>query len=595
MSKGQRSREKFWVIFSVAIVLLAASLAFFEFFFQNKVFARVYLGELNLGGKQRVQIIDLISPYLAVFEKETLVLKIDDRKYTLFFSDLNLKYDTAQTAEKIYQFGRSKSLPSAIKEQFYLILGRKKVSPVFDYDEEKLNKWLLDIKQKEEVAVRDATLTLNNGKVEVLAEREGRVLNDKKLLKEVVFKINHLDKREIVENTVLVLPKVRKENTLKAKALAKEFLSQEIILKTDNLKEELGHEIKEEWLEFVNERGELKFVINQEKIRSYIETLAKKIDRSTIDAKLKMEEGRVVIFQPSQDGLLLEREKAVSLIEKAIGDNGQEIILPVKVIKAPVRTETVNDFGVKESIGKATTSFKGSPQNRIHNIQVGTSFFNGLLIKPGETFSTLDVLGAVSSEQGFLPELVIKEDRLIPEVGGGLCQVSTTLFRAALNSGLEIIERQNHSFRVRYYEPPVGMDATIYSPRPDLKFKNNTLAYILIQAKTDETSITFDFFGAKDSRQIEITQPQVFNFKQPGDPIYIEDSTLPKGETKQIEKAVNGADAVFYYKVTLGGKIIEQKTFKSHYVPWKAKYKVGTKEETSSEPAPNGEPPQPTP
>lgn len=595
MNKRKSSHEKFWLFFSMAVVLLAALLMFFEFFFQNRVFARVYLGELNLGGKEKSEIENSINFYLSDFEKKNLTLIIDEKKYEISFSDLELKYNAPKTGEAIYQFGRSQSLSRAIQEQFSLFFGRQKITPVWEYNEEKLKIWLLEIKQKEEIKVKDAALNLKNGTVEILEEREGKILNDKKLFKEIVRKISHLDEKKIVENTALILPKVRQENVLKAKTLAEEFLSQEITLKTDDFKELVGQKTKEGWLEFVGESGELKMVINQEKIRAYVETLAKKTDRPAIDAKLKIEEGRVVVFQPSQDGFSLQKEETVELIEKAVSHNEKEIILPIKVTKSPVRTETVNDFGIKESIGTAITYFKGSPQNRVHNIQVGASFFNGLLIKPRETFSTLDVLGSVSFEQGFLPELVIKEDRLIPEVGGGLCQVSTTLFRAALNSGLEIVERQNHSFRVRYYEPPVGMDATIYSPRPDLKFKNNTSSYILIQAKTDETSITFEFFGTKDGRQIEITQPQVFNFKTPGDPVYIEDSTLPKGEVKQIEKAVNGADAVFYYKVTLSGKVLEQKTFKSRYVPWKAKFKVGTKEEPLVEATSTSEPPQPTP
>jgi vancomycin resistance protein YoaR len=192
-------------------------------------------------------------------------------------------------------------------------------------------------------------------------------------------------------------------------------------------------------------------------------------------------------------------------------------------------------------------------------------------------------LGKIDASSGYLEELVIKDNRTTPEFGGGLCQVSSTLFRAALNAGLNIVERQNHKYRVSYYEPPVGMDATIYDPAPDFKFQNNFGSFIYIQSKIAGTKITFEIYGTKDSRVVEISAPVLGDIVDPGAPVYVETDTLAPGEKKQIEKAHQGATARFDYKVSKDGQVIQQTTFVSKYVPWPERWLVG-----------KGTPPTPT-
>ena len=183
-------------------------------------------------------------------------------------------------------------------------------------------------------------------------------------------------------------------------------------------------------------------------------------------------------------------------------------------------------------------------------------------------------LGAVDESHGYLPELVIKEGKTIPEFGGGLCQVATTLFRAALATGLPITERQNHSYRVSYYEP-AGTDAAVYDPQPDVRFINDTGNYVLIQTRTAKNDLYFEFWGVKDGRQATTTAPTIFNITKPDPQKTIVTTDLKPGEKKCTEKAHNGADAFFDYTVTYLNGTVKQKRFKSHYVPWQAVCMVG--------------------
>ena len=164
--------------------------------------------------------------------------------------------------------------------------------------------------------------------------------------------------------------------------------------------------------------------------------------------------------------------------------------------------------------------------------------------------------------------------------GGGVCQVSTTLFRAALNAGLPIIERRAHSYRVYYYEQgyPVGLDSTVYDPTTDLKIKNDTGNYVLLQTKIDTKNmhLTFELYGANDGRIVEISKPVITQSTPPPPDQYVDDPNIAAGIVKQVEHSAWGAKVVFEQKVTKGGELIFSKKFFSTYKPWANVYLKGT-------------------
>lgn len=267
-------------------------------------------------------------------------------------------------------------------------------------------------------------------------------------------------------------------------------------------------------------KKETTFSVNKEKIKEFANELADNINKDPINAIFKVEEDGTISFTPDQEGISIDIDKSISVISGALTSYGpfqetKEIDLPYDISKPEIRSSDVNSMGINTLIGEGKSNFRGSPKNRIFNINVATEKFNGVLIKPGEEFSFVGTLGPVDGEHGYAPELVIKQDRTEPEFGGGICQVSTTAFRAAINSGLEITARRNHAYPVAYYNPQ-GMDATVYIPKPDLKFINNTPSNILIQTKIEGTILTFQFFGTSDGRKVEINGPKVLERKPDG-------------------------------------------------------------------------------
>lgn len=232
------------------------------------------------------------------------------------------------------------------------------------------------------------------------------------------------------------------------------------------------------------------------------------INQPTKNAKLVLDETGVWAkeFEPGQNGQGLDLYKTYKLL--AAGQN--KITLPVLVSKPTNALGDTNELGIIELVATGESDFKGSPYNRRVNINVGASRFQGLVLKPGEEFSFNKFLGDVDGENGFLPELVIKKTGTVPEFGGGLCQVSSTAFRAAMNAGLPITARRNHSYAVQYYAPQ-GTDATIYPGVQDFKFINDLSSHLLIRTRIEGNKLFYDFYGTKDDRKISFDGPYQYD------------------------------------------------------------------------------------
>lgn len=321
---------------------------------------------------------------------------------------------------------------------------------------------------------------------------------------------------------------------------------------------------------------------NQKKLEEALKAFNQAVFQPPQNALFQFKNGRVTAFRPEKEGQALNLEKAVQEIKEKLGQSPPliKVELTSRPLKPAITIEQANHLGIKERLSQGISYFWGSPPSRIHNIILASSKLNGQLIKPGEVFSFNRSLGDVSPNTGYQQALIIKQGRTILDDGGGVCQVSTTLFRAALNAGLPIIERWPHSYRVSYYEQGgfgPGLDATVFSPSVDLKFKNDTPAHILIQvqADTQTKTLVFELYGTNDGRMVTLSSPKIWKQTPPPEDFYQDEPSLPQGVVKQIEKSIPGAKVSFDWQVKRNGAIINQKAFFSTYQPWQAIYLKG--------------------
>lgn len=327
---------------------------------------------------------------------------------------------------------------------------------------------------------------------------------------------------------------------------------------------------------------------SEQKLISVISPISEKLKIDPVNSLFTFQNGRVTVFKPSQNGQNVDYEKLkneVSLNTKTIISSQHpqtvKINIPLKIIEPEITTEKANNLGIKELIGTGTSLFQHSIPGRIYNVNLAASRLNGILVPPDTVFSFNNALGDVSAFTGYKQAYVIQNGKTVLGDGGGVCQVSTTLFRAILNAGLPIVERHAHAYRVGYYEEdsPPGIDATVFSPSVDLKFKNDTGNYILIQTYIDPTvlRLTFELYGVKDGRQISLTKPVILSQTPALPDVFQDDPTLPVGQTKQVDFSAAGAKVYFTRQVEKDGKQIISDNFSSNYQPWAAVYMRGTK------------------
>jgi vancomycin resistance protein YoaR len=328
---------------------------------------------------------------------------------------------------------------------------------------------------------------------------------------------------------------------------------------------------------------------SEETFNRVLTPFAEKVNKEPINAIFDFQNGKVLTFKPSENGQMIDIEKAkkdlTSQFEKILLKQiPQKINLPisVKTLFPKITTDKANNLGIKEMIGMGTSLFQHSIQGRIFNVTLAASKINGALIAPNEIFSFDKALGDVSAFTGYKQAYIIQNGKTVLGDGGGVCQVSTTFFRALLNAGLPITERHAHAYRVGYYEEdgPPGLDATIFSPDVDLKFKNDTDNYILVQTRIDPETLKLSIFlyGTLDGRTVTLTQPIVSNRVPPPPDQYQDDPTLPKGTLKQVDFSAEGSKVSFSRVVTKNGKKIISENYISNYAPWQSIYLRGTKE-----------------
>jgi vancomycin resistance protein YoaR len=291
-------------------------------------------------------------------------------------------------------------------------------------------------------------------------------------------------------------------------------------------------------------------------------------------------DGEIIFSGNPQSGYNIDYEKFYYLVNEAFLQKVRYVRIPAKksFSKVVVNDESLYRQGIKEIISIGESNFAGSSWARRKNISVAANLYNGEIISKGKIFSFNEILEDVSEKRGFVKELVIKGNKTEKEYGGGVCQVSTTVFRTAFLGGLDIRRRRSHSYAVPYYRPH-GLDATIYLEVQDFRFKNNTNGDILIQTVVDGDIIKFIFYGTRDDRKVEIEGPFISDYKKAPAPIIEETNKIPPGEKQIVSYAHDGFFARWHRIVTWEDGEVEEELLNSNYRPWPARILQGIEEQ----------------
>lgn len=585
----------FIIFYAILVLLIFLLLTYFSFEerFKNRIYPNVYFSGLNLSNLTRDEAQILVENKVNDFEDDGIKITLNNKEiywYNLkasFDPDLAsipVIYNISNVSSQAYLVARDGTWLE-IFNKIKSLFSRTDLKLEFSLDEDEICKIIKENFSELETPVKESGLIF---KEEVVAGIKKIVFSTQTgssgyEIDYELFLSNLRSRIEILNNEDISLKIIEKKPKIEISSISDLPLQAEELLKLapfELISNEKKSSFKIETLEFaswIEVKEDLSLGLNEKVLGEFFDkNIAPEVNQEALQPRIELRGERVSIFEPGRNGLALDYEASILAIEEALKNkdiSNISLVVKVEEIEKINSSKQSNELGIFELIGSGHSNFAGSSYNRRHNIKVGANRLHGLIIKPGEEFSLVAVLGAVDGSTGYLQELVIKDNRTIPEYGGGLCQIATTIFRTALGAGLPITERRNHSYRVSYYEP-AGTDATVYLPKPDFKFKNDTGNNILIQARFEGTNdMYFDLWGKSDGRVATTSAPVIYNIIKPGPTKIIETTDLKPGEKKCTERAHNGADTYFDYSVVYNyGQESENKVdvrFSSKYVPWR--------------------------
>jgi vancomycin resistance protein YoaR len=530
-------RKTIAISFAALLLLIPIIYAlWFNLRYQDTSFPGIDLEGKSYTGLSRTEAEDQLSAEIAGVYTDGMTFSYYDKTFKAALSELGCAIDVPASVGQIFSYGHGSDLPEALRQQAMLLSGPVHFEYILDCGD-------LPIKEERwkdisviETPAQDFSYDYDNGNFIPVAAEEGFVIDRNDLEEDIRKNLLGLRNDPIALQLVKDDPEIREDDGEVGLRRAKNLLTYSVTLKYEETSWNVPLEDFGSWIGFAPEKGEegrtvLSPAPDTAKIQSYLVSMTPQVNREPVNATLELKDGKVSVFALSQDGIELDMEASADKIGDAIFQEayyekaatpgkteggtittGTEPIIVELIVKnvAPeLTTDNIDNLGLTKLLATGESDFHGSTKSRVHNVTVGASRFNGVLIGPGDTFSFNSILGEVGPNEGYLPELVIKQGKTIAEYGGGLCQVSTTAFRGAVAAGLEVTERSNHAYAVKYYAPQ-GTDATIYPPHPDLAFINNTPNYILLQTHISGTKLYFDYYGTDDDRKVETEGPVVY-------------------------------------------------------------------------------------
>lgn len=610
-------KNKKIIIISASALFLLLAVFFVSYYswasnYRNKLLDRTFIGNTNLSEMNRFEVEKVLRDKEGEIREIGIEFEYGDKTITFPLSlqssspdipEPNLKYAESFTFEHDKTIDnlfarKNNSFKNYLKNIIFKDRQRE-YKLYYSYSPQILKEWIDASFPQAIIEPENAYFSLEkDGEDSVLInnqEKIGKTINELLLRSDLEAQLSSLQYPKIILKTKSKYPVINQAELENFREEAEKLLIQgDFVLyfpeTVGDKEEKLFFEVEKQelitWVSAKADSGSLTLEYDTKKIKKYLEeNVAKSLNIEVTLPRFDIEGGKVVSWRTGKNGREISLATSSNNIIEALSSSLEEAEIEVYELNVADFNDG-NDFKIEELIGTGHSNFAGSSYNRRHNIKVGADAIHGILIKPGEEFSLVENLGEIDAAGGYLPELVIKGNKTIPEYGGGLCQVATTIFRSALGSGLPITARRNHSYRVSYYEP-AGTDATVYDPWPDIKFLNDTNNYVLIQSRIEGNDIYFDFWGTKDGRIATTTDPVIYNIVAPPPTKIIETDELAPGEKKCTERAHNGADAYFDYIVIYpeGATTTphQEVRFRSHYVPWQEVCLVGKEVEVIEE------------
>jgi vancomycin resistance protein YoaR len=548
----------------------------------------VWVWNVSLGGMSPEEALPRLQAELPLHQPNIVIVGPEGQRWAFSPASLGMTVDTQATLARAAAIGHGER--DSVAERLNVMLDGVTLSPILAWNDHQSLAQLQSIADELYRPAQDAQVRRSGAQLQLEPSLEGRQMNISATLQVLLPHLYALEAVEIVPVLDIISPQIPDARAQQALGVAQNVLAQSLTLLVPDPREgdpgpwTMTPDVMASMLMVVIAEEGVSVGLDEAALAQFLGPLALALFRDPVNATFRLNVATLELVHeaPSVTGREMDVAASVERINTMLR-NGEHYV-PLVLFETPPDypdTITAADLGIIEQVAVGESYFTGSSSARDRNIRLGASKFDGVIIKPGQTFSFNEYLGDISPEAGYDQSYVIIGNRTVLGVGGGICQVATTAFRVAYFGGYPIVERWPHAYRVGYYELGgfgPGFDATIYSPIVDFRFTNDTPHHILIQTEVDaaRSRLRFVFYSTKTGRTVEQIGPNSGAPVSPETPIYEYDAALPAGSVVQDEKPINGLRA------TLGrivrdaeGRVLYQDTFVSNFVPWPARYRYG--------------------
>lgn len=576
----------------LALVIVTAS---YQAQHSNRVFTGVSVWGVDLSGLTREQARDALATTIPDARAGAVELVDPGTGQTWRQSpaSLGINYDLEQTVEAAYGVGRRGGPVQALHDQFLSWYYGRPLAPVIIFDEAELYSALGGVATTIERPALDSSLQFDGNTLAYTAGQIGRRLDVANTVERLSQPLSSFRDARVELLVHEIPPHVldAPETTARVQAIVGSPMTlyfQEPLADLDLDRVVVSPQELAQWLRVEMVEGErsasYNVFIDEEAVRQWLTQIEAQVYRQPQNARFYFDDNtaELVLVEPHVNGRALNVEATLEQFMAQVGTSNRTVPFVVEDIRPTVHSKvTAAELGITGLLSESTTWFYGSTPERKHNIARAAAQFFGIVVAPGEEFSFNRYLGDVTEEAGFTTGLIILGGQTVEGIGGGVCQVSTTLYQTAFWAGFPTTARLEHGYRVHYYDDGEGpgMDATVFEPLVDLRFVNNTDHYLLIENYYNETfqSLTFKFYSTDVGRTVEKDGPVFENVTPPKPDTWEYNEELEEGEIIKVDWAVEGADVTVVRRVydENGTLMYGEENIVSNYIPWGNVYQYG--------------------
>lgn len=578
---------------AILVLVAAAGLYTFRSTYADKVYPSVYVQHVNVGGMSYSEAKSAVESDANTLLGSQLTFTYEGRRWSPTFAELGVSLDLSSTLDTAFAIGREDDARERVGSTLGLANGRRTVGLAFTFDEKQFNNWLDQVDSDLGQPSQDAAIVVSDGKIETIQDRDGLVVDRERARLLVVSGLQAMTPYAGDLPTIADPANVHVADLASAIQTLEQALDSSIKLAHNKdrwrlTSTDLGQFVHQTVNPDASGAAAVKLSIDRDGLASYLNALLKEeVNINPKDAVVAWDfkKNRVKAMEKSKTGTRVKPAELADAVIAAFWGKKKLVEIPVAVVQPDVDSSKLDRLGITTKLAVGDSNFDGSESGRATNIAVGASLLNGTLIGPKSEFSFNHSIGEITGDLGYVDAPVVDGERIGKDIGGGICQVSTTVFRAAFFAGLPITEWHPHRYRLGFYELDgyaPGLDASILQPEGnpfgggDFKFENPSDSWMLIESYVDGPRVYVIIYGPDLGYTVQVSEPWYpQEVVPPTEDLEIVDDQLPAGTIQQSEYAQSGMEVAYQRTVfDKDGNQLWDRTFDTYFYSRGNVYKV---------------------